>query len=195
MRRRKFLKRGLFGGALLALAGTGIAVFPGDRSVRATGPLLSFSPAAFSVLAAVAARVVKGTSADPMEIAMRIDAALQRAAPEARVDLGRALLLLENGLPGLLFRGTPRPFTLLAVDDQDRALLAWRDSRLVLLRGAYHGLRKLCLAAHYATPAGWPETGYGGPLIPKPEPPAISARAPLVVTETADVLPPDSKGT
>jgi hypothetical protein len=199
MKRRVFLKRGLFGGALLAVAAAGVALIPGDRSVRPTGPLHVFSPAAFSVLAALAARVLKGTSANPVEIAMRVDASVQRAPPEVGKDLGSALLLLENALPGLLLRGSPKPFSMLDGDAQDRAFHAWRDSRLLLLRGAYHGLRKICLAAHYATLEAGPEVGYSGPLLTKAAPPPIEARAPLAVPDGADApgvepLPAGTKG-
>jgi hypothetical protein len=189
MQRRSFLKRGLLGGLVLAVGGVGVALIPGDRSVRPTGTLQSISDKAFPVLAAVAARVLAGTTADPATIAMRVDAALRFAPPEARKDVDAALLLLENALPGLLWRGRPVPFTQLDERGQDAALMGWRDSRLVLLRSAYHALRKLCLAAHYASPQSWAEAGYPGPSVPKAEPPAIAARAPLHASESPEVLP------
>ena len=190
MQRRSFLKRGLIGGVLLVVAGgTAVAFIPGDTSVKPTGALFSIDARAFPVLAAVAARVLAGTTASPVDIAMKVDGALRYAAPEGRKDLSAALMLLENALGGLLLRGKATPFTELDEAAQDAALLAWRDSRLVLLRGAYHALRKLCLAAHYATPAGWPETGYPGPSIPKPEPAPITARGALHVETLEPALP------
>ena len=191
MKRRSFLKRGIFGGVLLVVGGGAlVAVIPGDTSVKPSGMLYSISERAFPVLAAVAARVLAGTTAKPVDIAMSVDTALRWASPEARKDLTSALLLLENALGGLLLRGKATPFTELDEAAQDAALYAWRDSKLVLLRGAYHALRKLCLAAHYATPAGWPDTGYGGPSIPKPEPTPITARGPLHVDASADGVMP-----
>lgn len=193
MQRRSFLKRGLFGGALLVVASAGgLALLPGDRSVKPPGPLFSLSETSFPVLAAVAARVLAGTTASPVHIALAVDAALRSAPPETRKDLDAALKLLENALPSLLLRGSPTPFTELDEARQDAALAGWRASRLVILRSAYQGLRKLCLAAHYATPAGWPETGFPGPSIPKPEPPPLSARGPIHVdTAVADPALPD----
>jgi hypothetical protein len=180
VQRRTLIKRGIFGGALLLVAGTlGVAMLPGDRSVLPSGPLFVLDARTFSVMVAVAARVLAGTTASPRDIAMRVDGALRYTSPEAQRDFNSALLLLENALGGLLFRGRPRPFTELNEAAQDAALRGWRDSRFVLLRGAYHALRKLSVAAHYATPAGWPDTGYPGPSIPKPEPSPISARSPL----------------
>lgn len=186
MQRRSFLKTGLVGGAVLAVVGgSGLALWSGDASVRPRRALVSLPERAFPVLVAVAARVLKGTTADPVEIAHRVDEALRFATPESRKDLGDVFGLLENALAGLLLRGQARPFTLLDERAQDAALLAWRDSRIALLRGAYNGLRKLCLAAHYATPSSWAEVGYGGPTIPRAAPPAIEPRRSLFVNETA----------
>ncbi len=199
VRRRVFLQRGLMGGAMLALAAGGVALFPGDRSVTPPRALMALSQQGYAVLVAVAGRVLAQTSASPKEIAMRVDFSLRFAAPQAAKDLGAALMLLENALTSALLRANPTPFTLLNEAAQDRALLAWRDSRLVLLRGAYHALRKLCLAAHYASPQAWPEVAYPGPSIAKAEPPAIDARAPLWVNTLAEtavdnLLPAGSKG-
>ena len=180
----------MFGGVLLLVAGaTGIALLPGNRSATAAGPLYVLNARTFCIMAAVAARVLASTTASPSDIAIKVDAALRYTSIESRKDINTALMLLENALAGLLFRGTPTPFTELSEAAQDAALFGWRDSRLVLLRGAYHAMRKLCLAAHYATPAGWPDTGYGGPSIAKSEPPAITARGPLRVTSSEPALP------
>ncbi|MBM4280596.1 MAG: hypothetical protein FJ137_07480 [Deltaproteobacteria bacterium] len=186
MQRRSLLKVSLAGAVALSVGGgAGLALWPGDTSVRPQRPLLSLPERAFPVLVAVAARVLKGTTANPVEIAHRVDEALRYATPESRSDLADVFGLLENGLTGLMLRGQPRPFTLLDERAQDEALLAWRDSRVGLLRGAYHALRKLCLAAHYATPSSWAEVGYGGPAILKPEPPPLAADKPVVVDGAA----------
>lgn len=186
MQRRSLLTKGLFGGALLAVGSvSGLALWPGDRSARPLRPLVSISEASFPVLVAVAARVCKGTTANPIEIAHHVDDALRFTFPEARRDLDKVFGLLESAAGGLLLRGRARPFTLLDEAGQDAALMAWRDSKLALLRGAYHALRKLCLAAHYANPRSWAEVDYGGPLVPKPDPPPITATGSLVVDAAA----------
>lgn len=184
MKRRGFLKVGLVGGALLAASGATVALLPGDRSVRPRTPLLSLTDAQFAVLVAVAARVLARTTADPMTVAHAVDTALRLAPPEVRKDLGLALGLLDNALVSLVTGGRPTPFTMLDEAGQDAALRRWGDSRIALLRSAYQGLRKLSLAAHYATPAAAGALGYTPP-IPKPEPPAMSARGPLVVDPAA----------
>lgn len=164
---------------------TALALRPGDQSVRPARPLFVLQDAVFPVLAAVAARVMRGTTASPVEIAHRVDEALRFAPPRAQRDLNLVLKLLENAVGGVLLRGSATPFTLLEEVGQDDALKAWRDSAVADLRGGYHALRKLCLAAHYASPDSFAEITYPGPSITKPTPPALAARAPLLVTEAA----------
>lgn len=184
MKRRGFLRLGIIGGALLLASGTTVALLPGDRSVRPRTPLATLSEAQFAVLVAVAARVLARTTADPLSAAHGVDTALAFAPPEVQKDLGLALGLLENALVSLLTGGPPTPFTMLKEADQDAAFARWGSSRIALLRSAYQGLRKLCLAAHYATPAAAAALGYTPP-IPKPEPSAISARGALMVDAAA----------
>jgi hypothetical protein len=184
VQRRSLLKTGVLGGlALVVLGGGGLALRSGDRSSKPKRALLVLDDAGYAILVAVAGRVLAGTTADPLEIAHRVDASLMRTTVEARRDFGRVLGLLENALPGLLLRHSPTPFTLLDEAGQDAALHAWRDSPVALLRGAYHALRKLCLASHYATVEAGPEVGYGGPSLNKPAVAAIEARKPLFIAE------------
>lgn len=179
MQRRALMKRGLLGGALLLFGGgTALALRPGAAVATPRGPLHVVSARGFPVLVAVAARVLHGSSADPVAVAHAVDVALLRTHDEGQRDFDRVLLLFENALPGLLLRGDATPFTAMAPDAQDRALIAWRDSRLALLRGAYHAMRKLCLGAHYATPSSWSDMGYPGPMMVKEVPPIV-ARGPL----------------
>ncbi len=178
MLRRQFMKRGLLGGAVLLLGGaTGLAL-RGGATIAPLRPLQSIEPRAFPILVAVAARVLDGTDADPIAVAHGVDIALMRTNDEGRRDFSRVLMLFENALPGLLLRGSVTPFTAMTPEQQDRALIAWRDSPLALLRGAYHALRKLSLGAFYATPASWKWSGYAGPFIGKPEVP-FDPRGPL----------------
>lgn len=137
MKRRGFLKLGIVGGALLAVTGAGIALIPGDRSVRPRSPLGVLSEAQFAVLVALAARVLARTTADPLTIAHSVDTALRFAPPEVQKDLGLALGLLDNALVALLTGRKPTPFTQLPELEQDAALHSWGDSRLALLRSAY----------------------------------------------------------
>ena len=162
MNRRSFVKKGVFGSVLLALGGAGIALQP-TRMLAAPGKLRVLDVRGFEVMVAVAARVVTVPGADPATIAWGVDEALSRALPDAQNDLVALLGLFENALPGLLLDGRLRPFTQLDGPAQDRVLESWRDSRLVLRRGGYHALRKLCLGVYYGAPSTWPALHYAGP--------------------------------
>jgi hypothetical protein len=164
MNRRTFVKRGLWGGLLLAAGGSfGLALWPSTMMRSPRRALQALDRRQFAILAAVAARTVQAPDADPVEIAHRCDERLGISYPEVRHDIGQLLLLLENGLAGLVLDGRARPFTHLSDDAQDAALNHWRESRLALRRGGYAALRKLTQSVWYAAPAGWPDTGYPGP--------------------------------
>lgn len=163
MNRRSFVKKGLFGGALLLLGGGGLALSPTRRLASPLRKLLVLDDRGFQVLVAVASRVVTVDGADPVAVAQGVDESLSRALPEVQQDLVGLLGLFENALPGLLLDGRARPFTRLDPAAQDRVLESWRDSRLVLRRGGYQALRKLCLGVFYSDPRTWPALHYAGP--------------------------------
>lgn len=165
MNRRTLLKRGLLGGAVLLLGGTGLALSPTREAFKASGPLQVLSPRGFQVLAAVARRVVVAPEVDPAAIALAADGALTYLPREAQEDVGKLLGLFENALGGLLLDGRVTPFTRLDPEEQDAVLKGWQGSRLVLRRTGYQVLRKLCLSAHYAMPSSWAPIGF-----PKPTP-------------------------
>jgi hypothetical protein len=164
MDRRTFLRRGLFGGLLLAVGGAvGLGAWPTDRRLGPRKPLRALDARQFAVLAAVAARTVTAPGADPVVIAERVDAQMALAPPEVRADFGKLLLLFDNALAGFVLDGRARPFTHLPAAAQDDVLAHWRDSRLAVRRSGYAILRKLTEAAWYAAPEAWADTGYPGP--------------------------------
>src|SRR4051812_26319261 len=90
--RRGFLKKGLLGGALLALGGTGVALRGTRLGPKPRAPLKLLSPQEHAVFAAIAARVVPGDGAGPnwptaqaLDCAGKADALLALAHP----DVGR----------------------------------------------------------------------------------------------------------
>jgi hypothetical protein len=179
MQRRGILKAGFFGSVVLAVGGAALSLRPSNNGVAFEQPLLSLSPTAFYALVQVAARVMRGTASTPVTIAHRVDAAVSRLPKQAQRDLDTALVLLDNAVSGLFFAGTPNTFSSLSGDAQDAFLKSWRDSRIAVLRGAYNSLRKLCLAAHYATPDAFADSAYPGPSFLKPAAAPLAARAPI----------------
>ncbi len=171
--RRKFLKRGLVGGGLLALAGTLPFAFrttaPGPQPRRA---LRLLTQKEYSVLAAVAARLVPGggaapswPSAEAVDCAGKIDALLATVHPDVGGDFRRLLRLFESGFLGTFVAASPRPFTRAAPADQDARIEAWRRSRLTVLRGGYQALKRLTHAAYYSSPEVYARIGYPGPPV------------------------------
>lgn len=91
------------------------------------------------------------------------DQILARADAGARDELKQLIKLFENALGNFLFGGRVNPFTQLPGDEQDRVLLEWRDSRLLIRRTGYQALRTLVLAAYYSQSQSWRAVGYSGP--------------------------------
>jgi hypothetical protein len=161
--RRRFLRTGLIGGALLALGGVGLAFYPSKELGVATAPLEALDARAFQVLIAVASRVVTAKGSDPVAIAQGVDHALSYALPETQEAINKLLGLFENALPGLVLDGRLQPFTRLSAESQDAVLESWRRSRIELRRTGYQALRKLVLAAYYMEEPSWGPLAYHPP--------------------------------
>lgn len=179
MNRRSFLKGAAAAAGAVGLGGAVLGLRESEALPEPTSELHVLDPTSFGVLAVFAGRILPFAGADRMAIAHGVDASLRYATPEAQNDMGLVLGVLENGLSGLLTRGSATLFSELSPEDQDRAIERWGDSGVGLLRGATNALRKLCLGNHYALLANAQATGYPGPPIDKPEPPAITARGAL----------------
>ena len=175
--RRRFLKRGLFGGALLILGGALPFVFRSTRRGSAPrGPLRLLSADEYAVLAAVAARIVPGDGADArwpraeaLDCAGKVDALMATVHPDVGNDFRRLLRLCESGFVGAFTAASPRPFTRASAAEQDARLEAWRRSRLAILRSGYQALKRLADAVYYSSPEIYPLIGYPGPpSVPQP---------------------------
>jgi hypothetical protein len=175
--RRRFLRRGLFGGALLFCAGALPFVFRTTRRGSAPhAPLKLLSDDEHAVLTAVAARIVPGDGADArwpraeaLDCAGKVDALMATVHPDVGHDFRRLVRLTESGFVGLLAAGSPRPFTRATPAEQDARLEAWRRSRFALLRSGYQALKRLCDAAYYSSPEIYALVGYPGPPeVPQP---------------------------
>jgi hypothetical protein len=161
--RRRLLQTGLLGGALLALGGTGLALYPSREVGAPTSPLVCLSSRSFQVLVAVARRVVSAKGADPVAVAHGVDRALSYALPETQAEVDKLLGLFENALPGLFLDGRVLPFTRLSPTSQDSVLESWRTSRITVRRVGYQALRRLVLAAYYMEESSWGPLGYAPP--------------------------------
>lgn len=164
--RRRLLQVGLAGGALLAVGGASLALWPGTTTTP-PGPLKVLDAKSYGVLAVFADTVLPGSNTAPsateLDVASRVDDTLSRLHPADAAELKQVLGLLENALTGIILAGRPVPFTKASGAQRAATLSAWQTSRLPLLRTAYKALRNLCAAAYYSHPGAYASTGYGGP--------------------------------
>lgn len=178
MDRRTFIKRSLLATGAAGAAGAAALGFDESEAlVPPRAPLHVLDETSFGVLVAMAARIVPVEGADPVQIAHDVDASLRYTTPEAGADTRLVLAVLENGLSGLLTRGSATLFSELTPEGRDEALRRWGDSSIAMLRGATNSLRKLCLGVHYASLEHARALGYPGPIFEKPDPGPLSARA------------------
>lgn len=169
--RRRLLKRGLLGGALL-LVGGAVPIALRSTLIRGKpkGALKLLSEEEHAILAAIAARIAPGDGAPPswpssgtLDCAGKIDALLATVHPEVGAEFRQLLHLFESGLFGLALTATPTPFTRCAPAQQDARLEAWRHSRLALLRSGHQALKRLTHATYYSSPEVYALVGYPGP--------------------------------
>jgi hypothetical protein len=185
------LKKGLFGGALLAIGGGAwVALRPGKKEPAPEGGLTNLSLTEYSVLMAVARRIAPHgppwPTVDALSVGLRADALLSKVDDTGRVEFRQLLNLLESGLSSVFSGVGMAPFTSLSPEQQDAVLDGWKTSRLLLKRTGYHALRGLVLGPYFANPEVWPHMGYPGP------PPLQDPNAP--VWKGGDQPRPDGLG-
>jgi hypothetical protein len=166
--RRSLLKKGLFGGAVLAVGGAGFLASRGTRRIALPPEgLLALSEDEYAVVHAIAGRMIPPRenfpSIDEVRVAFNADRVLTHADDGAVKELRQLLRLFENGLTNLLFGGRARTFTNLGPDEQDAVLLEWQDSGLTIRRTGFQAMRAIVLAAYYGSPMSWKAVGYDGP--------------------------------
>ncbi len=180
--RRGFLKKTVAGAALLAAAGAVPLALRKTRLRPAKQPLRFFSPAEYSVFAAVAERVLarggadvpselagvlKGRPAAPapadVDVAGKADAFLAPLDATSAKDLKQLLALFDNALFSFATGGPPRPFTRMSASEQDAHLERWATSRMALRRTGFQALKRLSAAVYYGDPSTYASVGYPGP--------------------------------
>jgi hypothetical protein len=166
--RRGFLKKGLFGGLVLALGGGGWLVSRRGAQVPVPEGLQVLNAAEYAVMWSLVQRFVPARegfpSPDSLKTALACDTILSMLEDVTRTDVKQLLMLFENALPQFLFGGRTEPFTQLDPAEQEKVLAEWRDSSLALRRTGFHALRGLAMAAYYGNKATWASVGYPGPL-------------------------------
>lgn len=163
--RRSLLKRGLFGGALLAVGGsTALALRGGLELPLPPEGLKVLGAREYATLQAIARRALpdrKGwPTADEARVAFLADGVLAASDPAIAKEVRQLLGLFDNALVGFLFGGHVRPFSRLSPEEQDEVLGEWQRSKLILRRTGFWALRTLVHASYYGTTAAQTAVGY-----------------------------------
>jgi hypothetical protein len=166
--RRGFLKRGVFGGALLALGGGGFLALRASKKVPLPPEgLLALDETEYAVAHALGERMAPSRASFPtaetVRVAFNVDRILARADPGVCSESKQLLKLFESALSGFLFGGRVDPFTQLPPDEQDQVLKEWQHSRITIRRTGFEALHTIFMAAYYGSPLTWPAVGYSGP--------------------------------
>ena len=162
--RRRVLKYGVLGSAVLASGGIGISL-QRTHLVEAPPTLKVFTDVEFSILSAVADRLfpdnppfASGTAAQVPE---RVDELMSTMPNLVVEEFKQVLALVENALTGLLFNATPKPFSQCTPEVQDAILEDWRTSSLLSSHGFPRAEWGLC-GAYYGEESRFAAIGYGG---------------------------------
>lgn len=165
MRRRTLLKIGLAGGALLAVAGAGLALV---QPARREGRLTESGRALFTALApAVLAGLLPAEAAARQQAVQallpRVEAAIEGMPPAMQAEVDELLTIAASGPGRWALVGLSSPWATAGSDEIQAALRGMRDSSLALRQQAYHGLRDLTNGSYFAGEATWAVLGYPGP--------------------------------
>ena len=182
--RRGLFKKTLGGAALLAAAGAVPVALRRTRLRPVARKLEFFTPAEYSIWAAVADRILateatqatsepsplppppKGSpQAATLDVAGRADAFLAPLPGGDRKELKQLLALFDNALVSFVSGGPARPFTAMSAEQQDAHLRSWQTSRVGVKRTGFQAMKRLCCALYYSDPATYAAVGYPGPPV------------------------------
>jgi hypothetical protein len=170
--RRRFLRRALAGGAVLAVGGAvawvrtrGYAVAP-EKAAR----LEALAAWQLVVVEHAARRIVapdttdgSAPAVDDVEVGLYVDRYVANMPEVTRTDFLHLLGYLEHLAPAAA--GKSSRFTRLSAEDQDATLAGLEASSQDLLRAGFDGLKALVMMGYYRDARTWRILGYEGPWV------------------------------
>ena len=167
--RRKLLKLGLLGGAVLATAGAAASLSGCSAESPAKTGFQVWREADMAFLQALlpvvlAGAVVPGQMPAALHATLKnIDNGLAQVSP-AMLKLTRQLLdVCSSGLTRGALTGVWSRWENARAEQVEAFLLRWRDSSLDLFRQGHSAMLQLVLMAWYSRPESWAHCGYPGP--------------------------------
>ena len=166
MQRRTLLKLGVASGALLAVAGAGLALLkPGLERGQLSAP-------AKALMAALAGAVLEDAlplEAQARQLALqahleRVDETIAGLPPPLQNELGELLTVLISTPGRRLLAGLSTDWPEAGTSDVHAALQDMRLSAVAVRQQAYHAMRDLTHAAYFAHPDTWAYLGYTGQI-------------------------------
>jgi len=177
--RRTFIKTGIIGGGLLAIAGLASkdTVWGGGTTHQTpTGePLKFLTRKDYQVLATIASILLSGAiSQEPESRKQQIDTTLRELdkalivlQPTAQKELRQLLGLLKIPITRILAARVTSSWENASPEAINSFLMRWRNSNTALFRTAYSGLHQLIMGAWYGQEQAWSSIGYPGPPLQK----------------------------
>lgn len=162
--RRRLLRRGLAGGAMLgasALLPAGCAGYP-----EPPAGLKALTAKEYAVLLAAFDTIIPKTRPEALSVAEarapeRMDAALAVARPEVLAQIKQLLLIFEHGTP---MAGMFKRFTSLSAEDRHAYMESWERSGAAFRKAIFLALKKMACLSYYADDATWKLLEYDGPM-------------------------------
>lgn len=168
--RRQFIKTGIAGGVLLALA----AAFQkpldrmGKQALVAGNPL---DPSLRSVVQAIAPVILQGAfpaagaerAAALERITKGVAQAVAALSAASQKEVAELFALLAFAPTRIAVAGVSAAWDQASVADIEGFLRRWQHSNMDLLKSGYQALHDLVLGAWYADPQSWKAIGYPGP--------------------------------
>jgi hypothetical protein len=176
--RRSVLKTFVWGALIAGASGSVAFVRTRGYSVSREKALVSLASWEYDVVLHAARRIAAPDrqgdktipSADDLDVAGFIDTYVARMAPPMRREQVAPLTLFKR-----------ERFTELSPEDQDRVLEGLERCPVVLLRGAFAGIKSLVFMGYYRDARTWGMLGYDGPWVGRtasPRGPSSGKRAP-----------------
>jgi len=165
MQRRTLLRLSLGAGAVIAVAGTGAALWAPGLSAG------KLSAGARTMVNAVSAAVLDGllpTAPEARTLALqaqleRFELTVANLPPATRKELSDLLALLSSAAGRWSLTSLHAPWETASVAEVSAALEMMRMSSMDTRQQIYHALRDLTTASWFSDAAHWAQMGYPGP--------------------------------
>ena len=165
--RREFIQLSVWASAELYVFGLPTVLFRRVALAQEIPPLGFFTPAEYSIFAAIARRMIPYPPDFPdahLWVAQQADRFLARCERNKVKEFHTLLSAFEN--PWSLFHLSwmaQEPFTQMPPEKQDKYINIWRRHGFTSFRKGFVALKRLVMSTYYSSEKTWKAIGYPGP--------------------------------